>query len=105
MAGEIVSLMISGVFSINELPSNDFVELIHKVLDVPTEERICQVFNEMEKYYRKNPRKRAIEVVAGLMANEFANGQDVSESAEDFCFDMRGSFAQDVNEFLRMRVG
>lgn len=105
MAEEIVSLMISGVFSINELPSNDFVDLIHKVLDVPTEDRICQVFNEMEKYYRKNPRKRAIEVVAGLMANEFANGQDVSESAEDFCFDMRGSFAHDVNEFLRMRVG
>lgn len=101
IADEIVSLLISGIFSANDLPSDDLVELICKTLDVPTEERLEQIREKLEKLYRKAPRRRAVEAVAGLMAGEYADGQDITEAARDFRLDRKYDFAWTVTDFLR----
>ena len=104
IADEIIALFISGVFSFNELPSDEFVTLVHDTLDVPSTVRIKQIRCMLERYYRKKPYNRAVEIVAGLMIEDFANGQDVSKSVDDFCFERNCCFVQNVNSYLERRM-
>lgn len=104
ISDEVISLIISGVFSINTLPGDDFVELIRKCLEAPIEERLTEIRKSMETFYKKNPKEKAVEIVAGLSAVEFLAGLNILNFTMDFSIDDNSDFANEVKLYLERKV-
>ena len=104
ISDEIISLLTSGVFSINELPDDEFVALLNESVVVPTEARLKNINETLERYYRKNPYKKAVETIAGLTITEFLTGFDIACFVEDFLIAENSTFADDVKKYLEGKV-
>ena len=104
ISDEIISLMASGVFSINDLPDDEFVTLLNECISVPTEDRLKSIRERLEKYYRKNPYKKAVETIAGLTSTEFLTGFDITNFVKDFLISENGTFVDDVKKYLEGKV-
>lgn len=104
ISDEIISLMASGVFSINDLPDDEFVTLLNECISVPKEDRLKSIRERLEKYYRKNPYKKAIETIAGLTSTEFLTGFDITNFVKDFLISENGTFVDDVKKYLEGKV-
>ena len=103
ISDEIISLMASGVFSINDLPDDEFVTLLNECISVPTEDRLKSIRERLEKYYRKNPYKKAVETIAGLTSTEFLTGFDITNFVKDFLISGNGTFVDDVKNIWKGR--
>lgn len=104
ISDEIISLLASGVFSINALPDDEFVALLNECISVPTEDRLKSITEWLEKYYRKNPYKKAVETIAGLTSTEFLTGFDIANFVKDFLISRNGTFVDDVKKYLKGKV-
>lgn len=80
----VISLLISGVFSNHQMPSDEMIEAIMNTIKVPTQEKIVELNKLFEKFYKKNPRKKAIDIVAGLVSSEYSEGYNIEKLAGDF---------------------
>lgn len=100
---EIVSLMSSGVFSINALPDDEFVTLLNETLSVPTEDRLKSITKRLEKYYRKSPYKKGVETIAALTITEYLTGFDISNFVKDFLIAENSDFVNAVKEYLEKK--
>ena len=103
IAQKIISLMIYGVFSNKKLPSDDLFLLIESIMQTPTETKLKELQMEFEKFYRKKPSKKAVEVVAGLYVGEFANMINITNAINDFCLVKNNTFANEVLRYLKER--
>lgn len=103
IAQKIISLMIYGVFSNKKLPSDDLFLLIESIMKTPTETKLKELQMEFEKFYRKKPSKKAVEVVAGLYVGEFANMINITNAINDFCLVKNNTFANEVLRYLKER--
>lgn len=99
----IISLMISGVFSINSLPSDDFVKLVRDCLEVPTKDRLAAINRQLEVYYRRKPENAAVEIIAGLIAGEYKKGFNVTDFMNDFSLN-DDKLSVDVQDYLERKV-
>lgn len=104
IAHQIISLMISGVFSNRKLPSNDLVNLIDNIVQSPTEDKLKELQKKFEKFYAKKPSKKAIETVAGLYVDEFVGELDVVDAINDFCLVKNTTFRNRVLSYLKEGV-
>ncbi len=102
ISDKIISLLASGVFSINALPDDEFVKLLNEAVAVPTEDRLKSISEGLEKYYRKKPYRKAVETIAGLNIKEFLKGSDIP--VEDFLIVENSTFAGDVKQYLERKV-
>lgn len=100
IAHEIISLMISGVFSNKKLPSDNLVKLIDNIVQSPTKDKLEKLQKEFEVFYAKKPSKKAIETVAGLYVDEFVDELDVTNAINDFCLVMNSTFRDKVLSYL-----
>lgn len=100
----VISLMVSGVFSINTLPGNDFVELIRKCLEIPNEDRLIEINKLLKAFYKKDPREKVVEIVAGLSSAEFLVGLNIFKFVRDFSIDDNSDFADEVKLYLEKKV-
>lgn len=96
--------MVSGVFSINTLPGNDFVELIRKCLEIPNEDRLIEINKLLKAFYKKDPREKVVEIVAGLSSAEFLVGLNIFKFVRDFSIDDNSDFADEVKLYLEKKV-
>lgn len=101
IAHVVTSLLISGVFSNKKLPSDKLIQLIDDVVQAPTEGKLKQLQKELEKFYAKKPSRKAIETVAGLYAEEFADGADIVNLINDFCLVRNIDFSDKVVNCLK----
>lgn len=103
ISDEMISLMISGAFSVKCLLSDDFVTLLPKCLKTPSRERLEEIHRRLELYYRKKPENAAVEIIAGLTAEEYAAGFDVDGFMADFSL-QDDRLADDVKDYLEREV-
>lgn len=96
----VVSLLMSGTFSNHQMPSDDMLKLLETSISVPTTEKLNMLSKELEKFYRKKPETRAAEIVAGLVADEFAAGYDITNLTNDFSLYEDESFVSAVKDEL-----
>lgn len=80
----ITSLLISGVFSNHQMPSDELIESIVSTVEIPKEDKISKLRSLLEKFYKKKPETRAVEIVAALVSDEYASGIDITALANDF---------------------
>ena len=104
IAHEIISLMISGVFSNKKLPSDNLVKLIDNIVQSPTKDKLEKLQKEFEVFYAKKPSKKAIETVAGLYVDEFVDELDVTNAINDFCLVKNSTFGDKVLSYLNEGV-
>ncbi len=104
IVNNIISLMISGVFSSNKLPQNDFVELIKNTVKLPTEDKLDKLHKIFEKFYAKKPENNAIEIVAGLVSKEYIKKCNIKEYIKDFLLVKNEQFINEVINFFKKKV-
>lgn len=100
----IISLMISGVFSSHQLLDDNFVLLLHSTIQAPTTEKLTKLQDLFEKYYAKKPSNKVIETIAGLVSEEYASTFDITKFVEDFMLLKNSQLSEDVNSYLRKKV-
>lgn len=98
---EVISLLISGVFSNHQMPSDEMIEAITNTIKVPTQEKIAELNKLFEKFYKKNPRKKAIDIVAGLVSAEYSEGYNIEKLAGDFMLYEDKAFISEVKARLQ----
>ncbi|MFT8322811.1 MAG: ATP-binding protein [Bacillus sp. (in: firmicutes)] len=100
----IVSLMMSGVFSSHRLPDDDFVSLLHKTVLTPTKDKLTNLQSEFEKYYDKKPANKVIQTIAGLVSEEYASDFDITELVKDFTLLKNSQLSEEVKAYLGEKV-
>lgn len=98
---EIISLLISGVFSNHQMPLDEMIEFITNTIKVPTQEKISELNKLFEKFYRKNPRSKAIDIVAGLVSAEYSEGYNIEKLTGDFMLYEDKTFIAEVKARLQ----
>ena len=101
IACQILNFMISGMFSNKKLPSDELVQLIDEVVQVPVQPKLEKLRTELTKFYNKESSKKAIEIVAGLCKGEFVAGDDVKNFVNDFCLVKDTEFEKEVLDRLK----
>ena len=97
----VISLLISGVFSNHQMPSDKMLEAITNTIKVPTQEKIIELNRLFEKFYKKNPRNKAIDIVAALVSDEYAAGYNIESLAGDFMLYEDRAFVTEVKAKLQ----
>lgn len=97
----VISLLISGVFSNHQMPSDEMIEMITNTIKVPTQEKLIELNKLFEKFYKKNPRNKAIDVVAGLISAEYSEGYNIEKLAGDFMLYEDKAFIAEVKARLQ----
>lgn len=98
---EVIALLISGVFSNHQIPSDKMVEAITNTIKVPTNEKMIRLNKLFEEFYRKSPRNKAIEIIAGLVFVEYSHGYDIGKLVEDFMLYEDSAFIEEVKTKLQ----
>lgn len=98
---EVISLLNSGVFSNHQMPSDDMTKSIISTIKVPTQEKMLELNKYFEKYYKKNPRSKAIDIVSALVSAEYSEGYNIENIAGDFMLYEDKAFISDVKARLR----
>ena len=97
----VISLLISGVFSNHQIPSDEVLEAIANTIKVPTQEKIIELNKLFEKFYKKNPRNKAIDIVTALVSEEYAAGYNIESLARDFMLYEDKAFITEVKARLQ----
>lgn len=97
----VISLLISGVFSNHQMPSDEVLEAIANTIKVPTQEKIIELNKLFEKFYKKNPRNKAIDIVTALVSEEYAAGYNIESLARDFMLYEDKAFITEVKARLQ----
>lgn len=100
----IISLMISGVFSSNKLPKDDFVELIKRTIKVPTKDKLDKIQENFEIFYAKKPENKAVKIVAGFVSTKYIEKCNIKEYIKDFLLVKNEQFINEVIDFLKKKV-
>lgn len=100
IADDICALLVSGVFSNQQMPSDDLIHSIYDVVRVPKTEKLAKINDMFEKFYKKNPKSKATDVVAGLVSEEFTEGKEISNLINDFVLSDDESFVEAVKTKL-----
>ena len=96
----VISLLISGVFSNHQLISNELFDLLINTIKVPTDEKIDKLIQLLENFYKKEPRNKAIEIVASLVSDEYTAGYSIDKLVSDFMLFEDKAFLTDVKSKL-----
>lgn len=98
---EVISLLISGVFSNHQMPSDEMITSIVNTIKVPTQEKMVELNKFFEKYYKKNPRNKAIDIVSALVSAEYSEGYNIEKLSGDFMLYEDKAFIDEVKARLQ----
>ena len=99
----LLSLMSGGVFTTNVILENDFIDVINCIIVKSQQKYIGTLAKLFEKYYAKSSDRKAVELVAGLVSNDFAKGSDVKLIAKEYLLNKQEDFGDAVYEYLQRR--
>lgn len=99
----LLSLMSGGVFTTNVILENDFIDVIDCIIVKSQRKYIGTLSKMFEKYYAKSSDRKSVELVAGLVSSDYANGSDVKLIAPNFLLNKREDFGVAVYEYLQRR--
>ena len=94
------ALLMSGVFSNQRMISNKFEKCLDGMIKITTAEKQESLNKKFENFYRQSSKTKIVEIVAGLVASEFVQGEDVTSKAKDFSLNNSQSLAEDVIQYL-----
>ena len=100
IANNICVILVSGVFSSNQMPSNEMITCINKTIKVPDDKKLEKLNNMLKTFYKRNPNSKAIDIVAGLASKEYAEGADITNFVNDFMLTNDEKFVSDVKNKL-----
>lgn len=100
IANNICVMLVSGVFSSNQMPSNEMITCINKTIKVPDDKKLEKLNNMLKTFYKRNPNSKAIDIVAGLASKEYAEGADITNFVNDFMLINDEKFVSDVKNKL-----
>lgn len=100
----IITLLISGVFSNHKLPDDELINLIKNVVLVPTEDKLKKIRIALEKFYAKSPENKVIEIIAGLISLEYSQKYEIEELIKDFSLSNDLQLGKDVKIYLNKKV-
>ena len=100
----IITLLISGVFSNHKLLDDELINLIKNTVSVPTEDKLKRIRIEFEKFYAKNPENKVIEIIAGLISLEYSQKHEIEELIKDFSLSNDLQLGKDVKIYLNKKV-
>jgi len=95
------SLLMSGVFSNRCMITDEFEKCIDEMIKTPTEKKQESINTEFEKFYRKSPKTRIVEIIAGLVVSEYCKGEDVTSKIKDFSLNNSQLLAIEVVQYLK----
>ena len=101
---EVISLLISGAFSNHQMPPDEMIKLLESTIRVPTVEKLVDIEKIMQKFYKKKPEARVVEIVACLVSAEYAAGYDISNLTNDFLLFEDKSFITNVKSKLNQEM-
>lgn len=99
----LLSIMLGGVFSTNRMLEDDFANTLHKAIVENKEESFKLLPDFFTEYYAKSPEKKAVEIVAGLVSEDYIRGNDIEQIANDFQLLNQGKFGNAVLKHLQTR--
>lgn len=97
---EVISMMMSGVFSNHYILSDEMVAQIESTIKVPEKTKLTSLHTMLEKLYQKDPAKRAVEIVASLVSDDYVAGSDITKLINDFLLCEDESFVESVRKQL-----
>lgn len=97
---EVISMMMSGVFSNHYILSDEMVAQIESTIKVPEKTKLTFLHTMLEKLYQKDPAKRAVEIVASLVSDDYVAGSDITKLINDFLLCEDESFVESVRKQL-----
>lgn len=102
---EIISLLISGVFSNHKMPDNKIVESMKKTINDPREQNINDLKEKLIQFYGKDKlEEKVIDIVAALVSKEYSGGYSIEKLVEDFMLYKDNAFIQAVKEKLQKEM-
>lgn len=84
IADEVIALLMSGVFSNHQMPSDEMIKAIENTIEIPEQEKIAELNKLFEEFYKKDPKNKAIDIVAGLVSAEYSKGYNIEKLVGDF---------------------
>ncbi len=96
----IISLLVWGVFSNHKLPEEEFINLINDIIKIPTDEKLLNLNEELKSFYRKEPKNKSVEIVAGLVSKGYSNNYNITQLIKDFTLKNNNQFVEDVKNYL-----
>lgn len=85
LAKETIRLLLSGVYSVGELPDDNVIESVSDCIQIPTMDKQNNLRRLLSKLY--SPQKMdavAIDTIGGLLSVEYANGEDITDKILEF---------------------
>lgn len=98
---EVIALLISGVFSNHQMPSDKMILAIENTIKIPEQEKIAELNKLFKEFYKKDPKSKAIDIVAGLVSAEYSEGYDIEKLAGDFMLYEDKAFISEVKARLQ----
>lgn len=95
----IISLLVSGVFSNHKLPTDKLVSLIYEIIHEPID-KMNELCEEFKSFYCEEPKKKSVEIVAGLVSKEYSNNYNITQLINDFTLKNNNKFVEDVKNYL-----
>lgn len=95
------ALLMSGVFSNHSMITDEFEKGINEMMQTPTEKKQESLNAAFEKFFRQSSKTKIVEIIAGLVASEYIQGEDVTWKAKDFSLNNSQLLANDVVRYLK----
>lgn len=100
IADSICAFLVSGVFSSNQMPQNEMIECVFDIVRVPDNIKLARLHTMLTAFYKRDPGSKSVDVVAGLVSGEYAQGKDVSQLINDFLLAEDEKFTDEVMKKL-----
>lgn len=84
----ILSLMVRGVYRANNLPNNDFVNLLEQTLYAPTDDKVKELKSMMQSLYAKDLDKYAKSNITALVRRTLKKNTDVTGTIREYFIDV-----------------
>ena len=102
----ILGLLTRGVFTIGSLPNQTIINLLRKIIvESANNEQLEKLRTELEKFFYKKTREKAIETVAALLSDSYQKGIYMVDKCNAYLLKDNSSFCNEVVDFLNSAMG
>lgn len=105
LADIIANLLVNGIYSQKDLPSNKQIKLLNQFIKIPSKKNQYLLLDELEIGYKPQTMKNiAINNLANLLCVEFVTGEDILKKVNEFLIAPNEEITQEVKQKLERRM-
>ena len=98
---KVMSLMTVGVFSTKNIVPESLANALRNNILVSDDNKLNTLKEELKRFYKKETKSKAVEVVGALLSNEYVNGVEITKAIQDYLLLPNVKFNSDVKEWYR----